>query len=124
MNAFGGSWPARGGRLAGRPPVRRRPGGSPAPSTITAVGDGEGKVTVLAWPGYVEDGTTSPDVDWVTSFETETGCQVTVQTFGTSDEAFTLFQTNPSRIRRHLGVGRRDAAPGRAVTSSSRSTST
>ena len=73
------------------------PGASPAPSTITAVGDGEGKVTVLAWPGYVEDGTTSPDVDWVTSFEEETGCIVTVQTFGTSDEAFTLFQTNPTQ---------------------------
>ncbi len=73
------------------------PGASPAPSTISAVGDGEGKVTVLAWPGYVEDGTTSPDVDWVSSFEQETGCQVTVQTFGTSDEAFTLFQTNPTQ---------------------------
>jgi putative spermidine/putrescine transport system substrate-binding protein len=73
-------------------------GGSAAPSgpaLPTAVGDGEGQVKVLAWPGYVEDGTTSPDVDWISSFETETGCQVTVQTFGTSDEAFTLFQTNP-----------------------------
>ena len=73
------------------------PGGSPAPSTITAVGDGEGQLSVLAWPGYVEDGTTSPDVDWVTPFEQETGCEVTVQTFGTSDEAFTLFQTNPEQ---------------------------
>jgi putative spermidine/putrescine transport system substrate-binding protein len=72
-------------------------GASPAPSTITSVGDGEGKLSVLAWPGYVEDGTTSPDVDWVTPFEEETGCQVTVQTFGTSDEAFTLFQTNPEQ---------------------------
>lgn len=72
-------------------------GDSPAPSTITEVGAGEGQVTVLAWPGYVEDGTTSPDVDWVSSFETDTGCQVTVQTFGTSDEAFTLFQTNPEQ---------------------------
>jgi putative spermidine/putrescine transport system substrate-binding protein len=72
-------------------------GGSPAPSMITAVGDGEGQLSVLAWPGYVEDGTTDPAVDWVTPFETETGCQVTVQTFGTSDEAFTLFQTNPEQ---------------------------
>jgi putative spermidine/putrescine transport system substrate-binding protein len=70
--------------------------GTPAPSTITELGEGEGKVKVLAWPGYVEDGTTSPDVDWVSSFEDETGCEVTVQTFGTSDEAFTLFQTNPT----------------------------
>ncbi len=71
--------------------------GSPGASMITSVGDGEGQLSVLAWPGYVEDGTTSPDVDWVSSFEEETGCQVTVQTFGTSDEAFTLFQTNPEQ---------------------------
>lgn len=71
------------------------PTGSPAASLPTSIGDGEGQVKVLAWPGYVEDGSTSPDVDWVSSFEQETGCQVTVQTFGTSDEAFTLFQTNP-----------------------------
>jgi putative spermidine/putrescine transport system substrate-binding protein len=71
------------------------PGGTPAPSTLGELGESEGSVKVLAWPGYVEDGTTSPDVDWVSSFEEETGCQVTVQTFGTSDEAFTLFQTNP-----------------------------
>jgi putative spermidine/putrescine transport system substrate-binding protein len=70
-------------------------GASPGASMITEIGDGEGQVKVLAWPGYVEDGTTSPDVDWVSSFEEETGCEVTVQTFGTSDEAFTLFQTNP-----------------------------
>lgn len=72
-------------------------GGSAAPSLPTTVGDGEGKLSVLAWPGYVEDGTTDPAIDWVTPFETETGCDVTVQTFGTSDEAFTLFQTNPEQ---------------------------
>lgn len=75
-------------------------GASPTPSSNlpTSVGDGEGQLSVLAWPGYVEDGSTSPDVDWVSSFETETGCQVTVQVFGTSDEAFTLFQTNPEQF--------------------------
>lgn len=75
-------------------------GASPTPGSDlpTSVGDGEGQLSVLAWPGYVEDGSTSPDVDWVSSFETETGCQVTVQVFGTSDEAFTLFQTNPEQF--------------------------
>lgn len=73
-------------------------GASPAPSMMTEIGEGEGQLSVLAWPGYVEDGTTSPDVDWVTPFEEETGCEVTVQTFGTSDEAFTLFQTNPEQF--------------------------
>ena len=70
-------------------------GGGGGSTMIKELGENEGAVKVLAWPGYVEDGTTSPDVDWVSSFEEETGCQVTVQTFGTSDEAFTLFQTNP-----------------------------
>ena len=72
--------------------------GSPAPSLPTEIGEYEDTLSVLAWPGYVEDGSTSPDVDWVSSFEEDTGCQVTVQTFGTSDQAFTLFQTNPEQF--------------------------
>ena len=49
----------------------------------------EGEVRVLAWPGYAEDGSTAKGVDWVTPFEQETGCDVSVSTFGTSDESFT-----------------------------------
>ena len=56
------------------------------------VGDGEGQLNILAWPGYAEDGTTDPKVDWVTPFEEATGCQVNVKTFGTSDEAVKLMQ--------------------------------
>ena len=65
------------------------PGGAAYPGPV---GDGEGTVNILAWPGYVEDGSTDPAVDWVTDFETETGCQVNVKTFGTSDEAVKLMQ--------------------------------
>jgi putative spermidine/putrescine transport system substrate-binding protein len=54
------------------------------------VGDGEGELNVLAWPGYAEDGSTSKKVDWVTPFEDKTGCQVNVKPFGTSDEAVSL----------------------------------
>jgi putative spermidine/putrescine transport system substrate-binding protein len=57
------------------------------------VGPGEGKLSVLAWPGYAEDGSTDPTVDWVTPFEQATGCQVTVKTFATSAEAVQLFST-------------------------------
>jgi putative spermidine/putrescine transport system substrate-binding protein len=64
----------------------------------TAVGDGEGALTVLAWPGYAENGSTDAAVDWVKPFEDETGCKVTVQVFGTSDEAFSLFSTNPTKF--------------------------
>jgi putative spermidine/putrescine transport system substrate-binding protein len=73
-------------------------GGTPAPSLPTSVGDGEGALTVLAWPGYVENGSTDPAVDWVKPFEDATGCKVTVQVFGTSDEAFSLFSTNPDKF--------------------------
>ena len=59
----------------------------------TQLGAGEGKVSILAWPGYVENGSNDPNVDWVTPFETQTGCQVTVKTFGTSDEALNLMKT-------------------------------
>jgi putative spermidine/putrescine transport system substrate-binding protein len=69
---------------------------TPAP-TISAVGPGEGALTVLEWPGYVEDGSTYPEFDWVHPFQDQTGCQVTFQNFGTSDEAFSLFTTNPDQ---------------------------
>ena len=56
------------------------------------VGEGEGAVSILAWPGYAENGSTDPAVDWVTPFTTATGCKATVKTFGTSDEAVKLMQ--------------------------------
>ena len=34
-------------------------GGTPAPSLPTSIGDGEGQVSVLSWPGYVENGSTN-----------------------------------------------------------------
>ncbi len=34
-----------------------------------------------------------PELDWVTAFEEDTGCDAEVKYFGTSDEAFTLFGT-------------------------------
>src|SRR6476659_198831 len=58
-----------------------------------SIGKGEGALSVLAWPGYAEDGSTSKDYDWVTPFEQQTGCKTSVKTFGTSDEAFQLFST-------------------------------
>jgi putative spermidine/putrescine transport system substrate-binding protein len=60
---------------------------------LTELGEMEGTVSILAWPGYVEDGTNDPAYDWVTPFEEETGCIVDSKTYGTSDEAFTLMKT-------------------------------
>jgi putative spermidine/putrescine transport system substrate-binding protein len=60
---------------------------------LESLGDMEGEVNILAWPGYAEDGSTDPAVDWVTPFEVETGCQANVKYFGTSDEAVQLMKT-------------------------------
>jgi putative spermidine/putrescine transport system substrate-binding protein len=57
------------------------------------LGELEGQVSILAWPGYVEDGSNDPSVDWVSAFEEQTGCEVTSKTYGTSDEAFNLFKS-------------------------------
>ncbi len=57
------------------------------------LGDNEGTLSVLAWPGYAEDGSTDKAVDWVTPFEEKTGCDVSVKYFGTSDEAVTLMKS-------------------------------
>ncbi|MBM6589150.1 ABC transporter substrate-binding protein [Brevibacterium sp. RIT 803] len=59
---------------------------------LKELGKAEGEVSLLAWPGYVEDGSNDPDADWVTPFEKETGCNVKSQTYGTSDEAFNLMK--------------------------------
>ncbi len=56
----------------------------------TIIGAGEGALNVIAWPGYLERGETDKAYDWVTSFEKETGCKVTVKTAGTSDEMVSL----------------------------------
>ena len=51
------------------------------------------QVNILAWPGYAEDGSNDQNVDWVTPFEKQTGCQANVKYFGTSDEAVNLMKT-------------------------------
>src|SRR6185369_3114231 len=57
---------------------------------MTSIGQGEGEVSIVAWPGYIERGESDPAYDWVTGFEKETGCKVTVKTAGSSDEMVSL----------------------------------
>jgi putative spermidine/putrescine transport system substrate-binding protein len=56
----------------------------------TEIGNGEGEVSIIAWAGYIENGSTDPAYDWVTEFEAQTSCKVTVKTAATSDEMVTL----------------------------------
>src|SRR5690606_27833815 len=53
-------------------------------------GAGEGALNIVAWAGYVERGETDPAFDWVTKFEENTGCKVSVKVAATSDEMVAL----------------------------------
>ena len=65
-------------------------GAASAAEMMKEVGPGEGQLDIVAWPGYIERGETDKGYDWVTDFEKESGCKVTVKTAGTSDEMVTL----------------------------------
>ena len=62
----------------------------PTQAMVQSLGNGEGQVNIVAWPGYIERGETDKAYDWVTGFEAETGCKVSVKTAGTSDEMVAL----------------------------------
>ena len=68
-------------------------GGEVPEGAMTELGAGEGEVNLIAWAGYVEDGSTDPAVDWVTSFEEQTGCTVNVKVGNSSDELPTVTLT-------------------------------
>ncbi len=60
---------------------------------LDKLGTPEGELNIVAWAGYAEDGSTDPSVDWVTPFEKETGCEVSVKTAPTSDDMVNLMKT-------------------------------
>ena len=65
----------------------------PKLEALSTLGDGEGAVNIVAWAGYVENGSTDPNVDWVSDFEKETGCKVNVKNGATSDDMVSLMKT-------------------------------
>ncbi len=70
-------------------------GGGEPPVVYDAIGEGEGQLKLIAWHGYTEDGTTEgyEEYDWVTPFEDETGCDVTVTYGDSSDEMVQLMRS-------------------------------
>lgn len=60
------------------------------PQMMEEIGEGEGRVDIIAWAGYIERGETDPAFDWATGFEAETGCSVNVKVAATSDEMVAL----------------------------------
>lgn len=71
-------------------------GGTAAPpkmEPLSALGNGEGQLNLIAWAGYAENGTNDPKVNWVGPFEQQTGCKVNVKIGNTSDEMVQLMRT-------------------------------
>jgi putative spermidine/putrescine transport system substrate-binding protein len=62
----------------------------PAAKTL---GTPEGRLNLIAWAGYAEDGSNDKSVNWVTPFTESTGCQVNVKIGATSDEMVKLMKT-------------------------------
>jgi putative spermidine/putrescine transport system substrate-binding protein len=77
-------------KLLGATALSMLTGVSPVLAQVTAIGAPEGQVNIVAWPGYIERGETDKAFDWVTKFETASGCKVNVKTANTSDEMVAL----------------------------------
>ena len=60
-------------------------GGGPKAVAYDANAEGEGALSLIAWPGYTEK-------DWVKPFEDESGCTVTIKPGNTSDEMVNLMR--------------------------------
>ncbi len=60
--------------------------------TYSEIGATEGELNLIAWNGYTEDGSVDKNFDWITPFEEQSGCNVTVKYADTSDEMVTLMR--------------------------------
>ncbi|WP_222720806.1 ABC transporter substrate-binding protein [Actinomadura sp. HBU206391] len=57
------------------------------------IGPSEGRVNLVVWAGYAEDGSSDKTVDWVTPFTKATGCRVNSKVADTSDSMVALMKT-------------------------------
>jgi putative spermidine/putrescine transport system substrate-binding protein len=75
----GGASPTPGAATSG---TASQGASEPPAATQATLGPGEGELNLIAWAGYVVGGTGGEQVegyDWITPFEDETGCKVTVK---------------------------------------------
>ena len=70
-------------------------GASPKPSLDmpSSIGAGEGALNLVIWAGYAERGEIVAEYNWVTPFETATGCKVATTDMGSSAEGVQLMES-------------------------------
>ncbi len=88
-----------------------------APKPISTLGKNERALNLVAFPGYVENGSTDTNTDWVTPFERSTGCLISVKTVNSAEDMEKLIDGGgydgaavPGEISRQLMVDKK-AAP-------------
>ena len=72
--------------------------GSAAVKVYSTIGQTEGQLNLIAWPGYTESGQNDPKFDWVTPFQQQTGCQVHAKYANTSAEMVTLMRQGGGKV--------------------------
>jgi len=60
---------------------------------LDAIGAGEGALNLIIWEGYAERGAVDPAYDWVTPFESATGCKVNTTSMTDSANGVQLLQS-------------------------------
>ena len=98
------------GRRCSRPAAPARAAAT-ASEEATELGEMEGSVSILAWPGYVEDGSNDPAVDWVTRLRGGDRLQVDVQDLRHLRRGGQPHEDG--RVRRGRGIRRRHSPPHR-----------
>jgi putative spermidine/putrescine transport system substrate-binding protein len=68
-------------------------GATAAPSLPQSIGAGVGALNLVIWAGYAERGAVDPAYDWVTPFETKTGCKVSTTDMTDSNNGVSLMQS-------------------------------
>jgi putative spermidine/putrescine transport system substrate-binding protein len=69
---------------------RDEPRRVPEPDVFDEIGEPEGALDLVAFAGYVEDGSSDPEFDWVVPFQRATGCAVTVRYVDSGEEIVRL----------------------------------
>jgi putative spermidine/putrescine transport system substrate-binding protein len=85
---------------ASGPPATQGGSATEAPATqaptvdvVDSIGEPEGELNLVIWAGYAEKGAVDPNYDWVTPFQTETGCQVNTTDMTDSNNGVSLIQS-------------------------------
>ena len=68
-------------------------GGTAQRTPQASLGAGEGELKLVIWAGYAERGALDPNFDWVTPFETKTGCKVSTTDMTDSANGVSLLQS-------------------------------